>query len=103
MIVSDNKCWIVTNHKCCAECTHWKPGSEFHASKKFFTECKGTCHAKKNIRKRWSYIPAFNCKFFKREVGRTFFVIGNKPISVHLLQIIVKDEQGTIITNNSKR
>lgn len=89
---------IVSDHKCCGGCIHWKPGSEWHTGKKYAIECKGTCHVKKNSRKRWNYISAFNCRFYESKLIGEFFIIDGQYITAQLLRWSIKkdkDEQNT--------
>lgn len=70
----------ISNNLCCAGCRYWKMGPIWQSGK-YGIECKGTCHAKKNIRKRGNYTSAFKCKFFILRESRSIIITGDEPLN----------------------
>ena len=78
----------VSNNRCCAGCKHWQMGPYWGSGPRGI-ECKGTCHAKKNVRNRWNYYPASKCKLYQERDRIAKIAMGNEvPTFEQLKQII---------------
>lgn len=78
----------ISDNRCCAGCKHWKMGPYWFSDpyKNRGIECKGTCHAKKNVRQRWNYISARNCKLYEPRPNRSVIITGDEPLNFDNIQ-----------------